>query len=581
MAAVPAELGRPEEAERGPKRPRREERRPQEERRPRDEPPAEPGYLALARRLLAGGSPALRGPAPARPAGQPAGDGAGDGDDLLGQLIRDLNEINEVPFFDVQLPYELALKIFQYLGKAELGRCAQVSRTWKVLAEDQVLWYRLCQEEGFLLDRSISDQSCWKLALKTCRAREHTLKYNWKNRIGAVSQLRYEPGKILCDVHSCEGVVIAGYTSGEVRLWDTRTWDYTAPALEGVPEPGPRPHVSFVRINSSLAVAAHEDGTITVWNALLGQEPIHHYQHNQRLQALALGPEGAAVATASGFEVRLETPRDTGFWQTTATFEIQKLVNFLNLVPDVSGGAVAVAAAEDIVYLLKAEDPGKVLHSVYGQPVTCLDVSAHEAAFGIKTFGWLLNEPNQILLYNLETNQCLTKVGNSIGDFTCVNLHASPPHMLVAGNKDRRVRVWDLRSGEAVCSLYAHQLGLSAVQMDDWKVVSGGEEGLVCVWDQRMGTKLWEMHARHPVRHLWFNSHSLITANIPEERSPRGSSTDDDLAVHRKYRGIIYSYEFWVEQLPGEGVLPICRSSYAEPTGYNYNIGLAVPYDSI
>ncbi|NXG12109.1 FBXW8 protein, partial [Sakesphorus luctuosus] len=491
------------------------------------------------------------------------------------------NEINEVPFFDVQLPYELALKIFQYLGKAELGRCAQVSRTWKVLAEDEVLWYRLCQEEGFLLDRSISDHSCWKLALKTCRAREHTLKYNWKNRIGAVSQLRYDPGKILCDVHSCEGVVIAGYTSGEVRLWDTRTWDYTAPALEGVPDPGPRPHVSFVRINSSLAVAAHEDGTISVWNVLLGQEPIHHYQHNQRLQALALGPDGAAVATASGFEVRLETPRDTGFWQTTATFEIQKLVNFLNLVPDVSGGAVAVAAAEDIVYLLKAEDPGKVLHSVYGQPVTCLDVSAHEAAFGIKTFGWLLNEPNQILLYNLETNQCLTKVGNSIGDFTCVNLHASPPHMLVAGNKDRRVRVWDLRSGEAVCSLYAHQLGVSAVQMDDWKVVSGGEEGLVCVWDQRMGTKLWEMHARHPVRHLWFNSHSLITANIPEERSPRGSSADDDLAVHRKYRGIIYSYEFWVEQPAGDGVLPICRSSYAELSGYNYNIGLAVPYDSI
>lgn len=56
-----------------------------------------------------------------------------------------------------------------------------------------------------------------------------------------------------------------------------------------------------------------------------------------------------------------------------------------------------MAAAEDIVYLLKAEGPGKVLHSVYGQPVTCLDVAAHETDFGIKTFGWLLNEPNQVL----------------------------------------------------------------------------------------------------------------------------------------------------------------------------------------
>ncbi|XP_061226517.1 F-box/WD repeat-containing protein 8 [Neopsephotus bourkii] len=549
---------------------------------------AEPGYLALARGLLHGGAPpgpARRSPSPARPAEEPAGDGGGDGDDLLGQLIRDLNEINEVPFFDVQLPYELALKIFQYLGKTELGRCAQVSRTWKALAEDEVLWYRLCQQEGYLLDTSISDHACWKLALRNCRARERTLKTNWKNRIGAVSQLRYELGKILCDVHSCDGVVIAGYTSGEVRLWDTRTWDYTAPILEAVHGPGdagPRPHVSFVRINSSLAVAAYEDGTISIWNLMFGREPIHHYQHNQRIQALALGSEGAVVATASGFEVKVEIPDDRGFWQTTATFDIQKLVNFLNLVPDVGGSPVAVAAAEDIVYLLKAEDPGKILHSVYGQPVTCLDVSAHEAAFGVRNFGWLLNEPNQILLYNLETSQCLKKMGNSIGDFTCVNLQNSPPNMLVTGNKDRRVRVFDLRKSESLCSLYAHQLGVSAVQMDDWKIVSGGEEGLVCVWDQRMGTKLWEMHARHPVRHVWFNSHSLITANIPDEKSLPGTSiTDDDLTVHHKYRGIIYAYEFSADQLAGESVLPICRSSYDEVTGYNYNIGLAVPYDNI
>ncbi|KAF1508459.1 F-box/WD repeat-containing protein 8, partial [Eudyptula minor novaehollandiae] len=495
------------------------------------------------------------------------------------------NEINEVPFFDIQLPYELALKIFQYLGKTELGRCAQVSRTWKVLAEDEVLWYRLCQQEGYLLDRSISDHSCWKLALKDCRTRERTLKTNWKNRIGAVSQLRYELGKILCDVHSCDGVVIAGYTSGAVRLWDTRTWDYTAPILEpmhGPGDAGPQPHVSFVRINSSLAVAAYEDGTVSVWSLMFGREPIHRYQHNQRIQALALGSGGATVATASGFEVKVESPNDRGFWQTTETFEIQKLVNFLNLVPDVTGSPVTVAAAEDIVYLLKAEDPGKILHSVYGQPVTCLDVSAHETAFGVKTFGWLLNEPNQILLYNLETSQCLKKMGNSTGDFTCVNLQNSPPNMVVTGNKDRRVRVFDLRKSESLCSLYAHQLGVSAVQMDDWKIVSGGEEGLVCVWDQRMGTKLWEMHARHPVRHVWFNSHSLITANIPDEKTPRGASiTDDDLTVHRKHRGIIYAYEFSVDQLAVESVLPICRSSYDEVTGYNYNIGLAVPYDNI
>lgn len=38
------------------------------------------------------------------------------------------NEVNDIPFFDAELPYELALKIFQYLSCTDLGRCAQVSR---------------------------------------------------------------------------------------------------------------------------------------------------------------------------------------------------------------------------------------------------------------------------------------------------------------------------------------------------------------------------------------------------------------------------------------------------------------------
>lgn len=53
------------------------------------------------------------------------------------------------------------------------------------------------------------------------------------------------------------------YTSGDVRVWDTRTWDYVAPFLESESEeddPGMQPYVSFVRINSSVAVAAYEDG---------------------------------------------------------------------------------------------------------------------------------------------------------------------------------------------------------------------------------------------------------------------------------------------------------------------------------
>lgn len=40
-------------------------------------------------------------------------------------------------------------------------------------------------------------------------------------------------------------------------------------------------------------------------------------------------------------------------------------------------------------------------------------------------------------------------------------------------------------------------------------------------------------------------------------------------------------YDFSVDTSASDHVLPICKSSYAESTGYNYNIGLAVPYDKL
>lgn len=69
-----------------------------------------------------------------------------------------------------------------------------------------------------------------------------------------------------------------------------------------------------------------------------------------------------------------------------------------------------------------------------------------------------------------------------------------------------------------MASLYAHHLGVTAVQADDWKIVSGGGEGLVCVWELRMRAKLWEMHNRWVISSLsprgqkWFQG---------EKKTPR------------------------------------------------------------
>lgn len=340
-----------------------------------------------------------------------------------------------------------------------------------------------------------------------------------------------------------------------------------------------QPYVSFVRINSSLAVAAYEDGILNIWDLRTGKFPIHRFEHDARIQALALSREEATVATASAFDVVMLYPNEEGYWHVAAEFEVQKLVDYLEIVPNTGRYPVAIATAGDLVYLLKAEDSARTLHYVYGQPATCLDVSASQVAFGVKSLGWVY-EGNKILVYSLEAERCLSKLGNALGDFTCVNLRDSPPNLMVSGNMDRRVRLHDLRSDKIALSLSAHQLGVSAVQMDDWKIVSGGEEGLVSVWDYRMNQKLWEVHSRHPVRHVSFNSHSLITANVPYEKVVRNSDLDN-FACHRRHRGLIHAYEFAVDQLAFQSPLPVCRSPCDTMAGYSYDLALSFPYDTV
>ncbi|CAJ0937853.1 unnamed protein product [Ranitomeya imitator] len=167
--------------------------------------------------------------------------------------------------------------------------------------------------------------------------------------------------------------------------WKTIPGDYLLKLIKRMP-----------RVCKAVIKAKKVASTIDVWSLLVGREPIHHYQHNQKLQALALSPETAAIATASTFQIKVESPDDRGYWRTSCSFQTQKLVNFLHLTHDSTGSPVAVAAAEEMVYLLKPDVPEKVLHSTYGQPVTCLDVSTHQAAFGVKSYGWFTNNGNKV-----------------------------------------------------------------------------------------------------------------------------------------------------------------------------------------
>ena len=52
------------------------------------------------------------------------------------------------------LPRELSFKILSYLDAISLCHAAQVSKSWKYMADDDVVWHKLCEQH--------IDKKCYK-----------------------------------------------------------------------------------------------------------------------------------------------------------------------------------------------------------------------------------------------------------------------------------------------------------------------------------------------------------------------------------------------------------------------------------
>ena len=48
--------------------------------------------------------------------------------------------------FVMRLPTELSFKVLRYLDGKSLCHAAQVSHAWKAVADDDLLWYRMCSQ---------------------------------------------------------------------------------------------------------------------------------------------------------------------------------------------------------------------------------------------------------------------------------------------------------------------------------------------------------------------------------------------------------------------------------------------------
>lgn len=498
---------------------------------------------------------------------------------LVDTLINDLDEINEIPFFDSYIPSEVAVKIFKHLDVVDLCRCAQVSRDWRSVAESRLLWHRQCRRMGFT-DVAVAARSTnWKHHFRERVQRESLLRHNWKNRIGRLYELEYSRAGVLSAVDSSEDFVLAGYSSGEVRLWQRTSSgvQLRSVVLDGSIRPNNLNYVSSVALAKSRFVVSYAEGEVCVGG--LGDS-----SSTACNQAVAL--PGPAKVTASkqdnhfaafgGTNVALVDPSGQ-----TQSVQLPTKVSYVTLLPITHGRRQppVVSAAEDAVRLHageRFEADGLTLHHLIGATVTCLDASDAVIALGLTDRSAV--NVFRVPLYVGENGRLLGTLTSHTSSILCVNVSHCPDNLVLTGSCDKNARIFDLRTLQCEVRISAHGLGVTQVQMDEHSLVTGGQDGLVCVWDLRTKAKLWEMFCRHPVKHLRANHTTLVTAHVPHNLFPEPE--DGNIVVHTRQRGSIRMYDFSANQQTS-GIPSICLSSYDEPAGYNYNVRLAVPYDEI
>lgn len=145
--------------------------------------------------------------------------------------VRHMMQVIEPQFqrdFISLLPRELALKVLSFLEPKDLLRAAQTCRSWRYLAEDNLLWKEKCKHAGIEdiprkrgSPRSPSTQtSPWKAAYM----RQHTIEMNWRCKpIREPKMLKGHDDHVITCLQFCGNRIVSGSDDNTLKVWSATT----------------------------------------------------------------------------------------------------------------------------------------------------------------------------------------------------------------------------------------------------------------------------------------------------------------------------------------------------------------------
>lgn len=449
---------------------------------------------------------------------------------FLSASVRDLIRID----FMTALPPEISFKILSYLDTASLCKAAQVSRRWRDLADDDVVWHRMCEQH---IDRKCKKCGWGLPMLDRKRLRDSRRRVQLRaskkdvgaNGIAPVDptipddnylKTQYRPWK---DVYRdrfkvginwkhgrCTTKIFKGHTSGvmclqfednilatgsydtTIKIWDTETGEELR-TLRG--------HQSGVRclqFDDTKLISGSLDRTIKIWNWRTGECISTYTGHLGGVICLHFD----ATTLASG-----STDNTVKIWnfQDKSTRVLRGHADWVNSVKIDSLSRTVFTASDDLTVRLWDLDSGNCIHSYTGHVGQVQQVALLPREFELEE-----NDDDTQSLTSAETNseaghehqqhdhndpeQTSLSAPSSLPMSSTFDVlfgrgddRPAPPRYMVTAGLDFTLRLWEVSTGRCLRTFFSHIEGVWALGVDTLRIVSGAQDHMTKVWCPRTG----------------------------------------------------------------------------------------------
>ncbi|KAI9012136.1 WD40-repeat-containing domain protein [Phycomyces nitens] len=428
--------------------------------------------------------------------------------------------------FTTILPSELTFQIFRHLDAQSLCNAAQVSHGWKILANDDSLWHRMCvqhidrkctkcgwglpllrkqaraankrpreviekeEEEEEDEEQKPSTKRVDRKAWKEVYSERLVVERHWRKNQKTYKILKGGHTKGITCLQFCESLnlVMTGSHDKTAVVWDLETGEKLR-TLNGHAR-----SVSSLQFDTTKLVTASMDHTLRVWNYRTGQcirtlqghtDGVVHINFDCRILA-----SGSADATIKIWN-----------FQTGECYTLSGHTQRVNHVQIQHNSTILVSSSDDStirIWDLVKRQCTRVLQGHRGsvqtaipsmpgfvhrfdqvkseeeeKPTDCDSASGSQVVIS----GSL---DNTLKVWSLDTGDCVrTLFGHSQG---ITSLDYDKLH-LVSGSQDGGLKIWDIESGFPMHSVHKHSAAVTAVSLSDTKVVSASDDGEVHIWD--------------------------------------------------------------------------------------------------